>query len=216
MAGKMDISSHKIMAMEADKRQRILSAAMSEFCKGFKSASTDAIVKEAGISKGLLFHYFGTKRELYEFTIWYAFDVMVTQYLDLINPEQSDLLESLWQMILLKLDLSYKYPAVFEFLTAAYINTKDDPEDEFPALFGDMQKEVTSRIFGNINKTLFRDDIDVDKTINIIWWSLVRYADAQTGPGKTMGDYQSEYGRYLDDIKGYFDIFKKVFYKQGQ
>ncbi|MDR2572521.1 MAG: TetR/AcrR family transcriptional regulator, partial [Oscillospiraceae bacterium] len=60
---------HKIMAMDPEKRDRVINAAMKEFRKGFKSACTDEIVREAGISKGLLFHYFGTKDGLYDFLL---------------------------------------------------------------------------------------------------------------------------------------------------
>ena len=45
------------------KRQRILDAAIREFAEhGYDKASTNSIVKEAGIAKGLLFHYFGSKK----------------------------------------------------------------------------------------------------------------------------------------------------------
>ena len=60
------------MAFEAveklsdDKKELILSAGMKEFSqKPYKEASTDSITKACGISKGLLFHYFGSKKAFY-------------------------------------------------------------------------------------------------------------------------------------------------------
>ena len=47
----------KFLKLDDEKRDRILNAAMKEFRYGYVKASTDIIVKEAGISKGLLFHY---------------------------------------------------------------------------------------------------------------------------------------------------------------
>ncbi len=51
----------------AQKRERVLDAALLEFSEnGYKNASVNAIVKQAGISKGSFFHYFGTKKGLFD------------------------------------------------------------------------------------------------------------------------------------------------------
>ena len=213
MTTRIDVKSQKIMSMEPEKRDRVINAAMKEFSKGYKNASTDAIVRDAGISKGLLFHYFGTKEKLYEFILWYTFYIMESEYFGLMNFEQRDILERMWQMTLLKMDLSYKYPALFEFIAAAYALGKDDPTDEFAKFFKPKQTDIISKIFENIDTTLFKDGVDPSKATNIIWWSMVGYSDLQIGEVKKLADYQKEYERYLTEIKDYFDIFRKVFYK---
>ncbi len=58
----------KFLTLDQEKQERILNAASKEFAqKGFVNASTNEMVKEAGISKGLLFHYFKNKKQLYLF-----------------------------------------------------------------------------------------------------------------------------------------------------
>ena len=48
------------------RKNRILEAALVEFAeKGYRKASTNTIVREAEVSKGLLFHYYISKKELY-------------------------------------------------------------------------------------------------------------------------------------------------------
>ena len=47
----------------------------------FKKTSADSIAKRASISKGLLFHYFKDKRELYLYLFQHALDVCVRQYM---------------------------------------------------------------------------------------------------------------------------------------
>lgn len=213
MPERVDIKSHKIMTMDENKRKRIINAAMIEFCKGFKNTSTDIIVREAGISKGLLFHYFGTKEKLYNFLVWYSYDTMMAEYFNLINTNQSDILERIWQMTLLKIDLSYKYPAIFEFLAAAYSHSKDNHDDAFFVLFKTMQTEVMSNVFRNVDASLFKDGIDTNKVTNIIMWTLTGYADSIVTKNKKVEDYQKEYDLYLSDMKEYFDIFRNSFYK---
>lgn len=52
--------------LPADRREHILSAGIREFSrKTYADASTDSITEACGISKGLLFHYFGSKRAYY-------------------------------------------------------------------------------------------------------------------------------------------------------
>lgn len=74
------------MAFEAfeklsdDKKELILSAGMKEFSqKPYKEASTDSITKACGISKGLLFHYFGSKKEFYFFCLENAMEKLTAQ-----------------------------------------------------------------------------------------------------------------------------------------
>lgn len=49
-----------------EKKEVILSTGIRAFSqKSYKDVSTDCITKECGISKGILFHYFGSKKEFY-------------------------------------------------------------------------------------------------------------------------------------------------------
>ena len=57
-----------LQKLDTEKKNRIINSAIEEFSKyPFNKASTNNIVKNAEISKGLLFHYFGNKKELYEY-----------------------------------------------------------------------------------------------------------------------------------------------------
>lgn len=52
--------------LPADKRERIVDAAMVEFgSRGFSAGSLNVVAREAGIAKGSLFQYFEDKRDLF-------------------------------------------------------------------------------------------------------------------------------------------------------
>ncbi len=56
-----------------EKKNRIIKAALKEFAiKGYEDASTNNIVKEASISKGMIFHYFENKKNLYLYILDYC------------------------------------------------------------------------------------------------------------------------------------------------
>ena len=52
----------KFFDLKKEKQDRMINAALKVFAmQGYRHASTDDIVREAGISKGLLFHYLVVK-----------------------------------------------------------------------------------------------------------------------------------------------------------
>ena len=208
-----DLESHKIMAMEAEKRDRVINAAMKEFSKGYKVACTDTIVREAGISKGLLFHYFGTKDGLYNFILKNACEVIYNEYLVLIDLEQKDIIEKVWQMMLLKMDLSYKHPALFEFLAKAYVELQENPNDEFTEFFNKTRSIAVEKALEDIDTSLFKDGIDAKKAVNIILWTLNGYSTSQINPNMRMEDYQKEYERYIKELTEYISILRETLYK---
>ena len=60
--------NQKFFDVKKEKQDAIINAALQAFGEnGYKRASTDVIVKQAGISKGLLFHYFISNSLLYIF-----------------------------------------------------------------------------------------------------------------------------------------------------
>ena len=208
-----ELESHKIMAMEPEKRDRVINAAMKEFSKGYKNAHTDIIVREAGISKGLLFHYFGTKEGLFSFILKNACEVIYNEYLALIDIEQVDIIEKVWQMTLLKMDLSYKHPALFEFLAKAYVEIQENPNDEFTEYFNKTKSIAIEKVLADVDTSLFREGIDAKKAANIILWTLNGYSSSQIGADMRMEDYQKEYDRYLEELKEYIGILRKTLYK---
>lgn len=58
----------KFLALPKEKQKAILDGAMQVFGSApYKKASVGDIAKAAGISKGMVFYYFGSKKELYLF-----------------------------------------------------------------------------------------------------------------------------------------------------
>jgi len=208
----------KFLSQPKEKRERIINAAMKEFLVGYKKASTDNIVREAGISKGILFHYFGTKEQLYNFLIDHAIAIMQQEYIDLINHIQPDILESVWQLSLLKRDVSAKYPVIFDFMVAAFIDATAKNENTAANLarFNAEQAKMMAQVYAGVDHSLFREDIDPKVAMDIITWTLQGYGQSKlqiAGESELGQTAREQYDMFLDEFEVILGTLRKCFYK---
>ena len=212
-----ELRKHKIFTMEDTKRDALLTAAMSKFAKnGYKKTTTDEIILEAEISKGLLFHYFGTKKDLYIFLFQYANTTIMQEYYARVDLKERDIFERLRSMFLLKFELLNRYPAIFAFSASAYY--EKDPAvtakiNEYTnLLYSDTQNEMLK----DIDLSLFKENLDIEKVIDIIIFTLRGYSESQASPEKRAEDYSKELERYIKEIDEYIAVLRSVFYKEGE
>lgn len=79
-------------------RQRILEAAMEEFSqKGYEGASLNTVCTEKGISKGIIYHYFRDKDELYLLCVEKCFDALTECLREAVQSSEGSLSEKLQQ-----------------------------------------------------------------------------------------------------------------------
>lgn len=202
------------MTMEEEKRKRIIDAALKEFSKGYTAASTDVIVKEAGISKGLLFHYFGSKRGLFLFLIKYASDIIIAEYEKVVS-ESSDFLENIRRVSKRKLELAFQYPLEFSVLTKAYAAMKEVFPEGLP---GDLLnspllaiQQVCQR--SNNDRTLFKEGIDEQKAQNIIIWTINGLLDSQFRYGDDLAAYKAHSDELVQGLEEYLQLLRKALYR---
>src|SRR5690554_5882069 len=130
----------KISNLESKRKDVILNAALKEFAtKGFDDASTNVIAKESGISKGLMFHYINSKKDLFLFLYDYCTDMINKEYLDLMNFDEKDIFEKLRQSYLLQIELLQKHPWIFEFIKITATTKSDEINKELEGRVNEKQ-----------------------------------------------------------------------------
>jgi TetR/AcrR family transcriptional regulator len=205
------IKAHKVMTVEDEKRQRIILAAMQELVKGYRNARTDKIIEYAGISKGLLFHYFGTKKDLFFFLFQYAVDIISGEY-KTGRFESRDFLDNIWQLSLLARKLVIKHPLVYGFLASAYFSF----QEVFP---GELQKfqnpvdELKQELLERADRSLIRNDLDPEKALRTILWTVDGYSAELVRFGRKIADYEPHYDRIEKELGDYLELLRKALYK---
>src|SRR6056297_2984871 len=198
--------------MEKGKRDKIINSALEEFSKNvFQKASTNKIVQKAGISKGLLFHYFNSKRELYDKLEEYVVLLITDAIREQVDWTGSDLVERIKQITLIKFKLMNQYPYIYDFSLAMVKN------GSIEALKGRYEKDFTdlmTKVYQlNIDYDLFKEGIDLQKVIRIIQWTLDKYGEEFIEKFKQTGK-RIEPDQIYTDVEDYLNILKKAFYKE--
>lgn len=200
----------KFLNLDTEKRMRILNAALKEFVqKGYENASTNEIVKEAGISKGLLFHYFRNKKQLYLFLYDYAVDRIMTDFFEKIDHLEKDILLKWRQMVLLKMALIKKYPDLFHFLMGAVI----EDSIEINQKNKDLIEKGYKKVMEDVDYSKFREGVNTKKAMDTIIWTFQGFANQEQEKVKasSLEDYNFE--NMLLELDDYIQLLKTAFYK---
>ena len=123
--------NEKFFDLKKEKQDRIMSAAMEMFAKsGYTHASTDDMVKRAHISKGLLFHYFGSKLGLYTFLYDYCVRFMQLEFSRVIPDDETDFFRLQDLMCAAWFDAVRQYPYIRLFILSGERETDRDALNE--------------------------------------------------------------------------------------
>ena len=198
--------NEKFFALKKEKQDKIINAAIHVFSEnGYKRGSTDIIVKEALISKGLLFHYFGSKKNLYLFIYEYCARYMAME-LSQSMEEKMDLFDLFQQIEAAKVRALFHYPYMDHFLSRAS-EEKDPQVYEACRDTGKIIAECYEKIYAKADVAGIREGVSLEKLMKITRWSLKGYKEemyknAQTNPEAVLQGFQE----YLDILRNNFYI----------
>ncbi len=202
------------IGLKEEKRDVIINAALTEFAaRGYDLASTNEIVKSAGISKGALFHYFASKKDLFLFLCDYVFGVVSREFYEQIGHCGGDLLSRYQRAAMLKGAVYQRYPRLFEFIKRLSIEKSPDIAAELAQQLGKMMAYGYENLLGNLDESLFRTDIPIDKARDLIVWALENYGARSM---ELIGDKRVEeinMEALNADFGEYLDVLRKCFYK---
>jgi AcrR family transcriptional regulator len=204
------------MALETEKRERIINAALGEFArKGYKNASTNEIVKAAGISKGLLFHYFSNKKSLFLELCDYALDIFLSEFYSKLNLDETDIINRWKQVVLLKIELIQKHSELYDFMLASALEESAEIRPDIDSKNNDILEVGYRKIFENINTSCFREGIDTQRASDIIIWAGQGFGNRELEMMKRDPTYKPNYNlqSIMEQFDMYLEILKIAFYK---
>lgn len=193
----------KFFDLKSEKQDRMINAALKMFAiNGYKHASTDDIVKEAGISKGLLFHYFTNKMGLYSFLIDYSAKYMNFEFSRTIGDEK-DYFDFLEKLETAKLNVLRNYPYMNEFISGCVAENREDLDDTGRGALR-AYIETIERYKSNAQKPNLKDGIDLEQLENMIGYTVKGLTDSSM----SQHDFKPE--QLNKKIVEYLRVFKTL------
>lgn len=202
----------------AAEQQRILEVCIEEFSQnGYQAASTNAIVQHAGIPKGTLFYYFGSKKDLYLYVIDHAVSRFIESFSQLTGDLPDDLFERLMQRGRARMQFVVQEPRLYQLFFNAFINAPEEIQAELQSRFAGNFQSSSHRLLEGLDLSRFRDDIPVAKAVELVNLLLEGLYNRYLPVFRSLSPAESL--ALVDQIsietQTYFEMLKKGLYKDS-
>ncbi|MCI9678751.1 MAG: TetR/AcrR family transcriptional regulator [Oscillospiraceae bacterium] len=200
----------KFFSLPEERQDLIRNSAMLEFGDNtFKKTSADSIAKRAGVSKGLLFHYFKDKRELYLYLFHYALEVCIKKYMMITYDfGETDFFLALEMGQKVKMDMVRRCPGLFRFVMRAYYERDSLLSPHLRKGLNSLLESTSRDFLARMDLYKFKEDIDP--------WEVIRLLTltAEGMMARTGADTAEEIETLFQEYKKYADMLKRQFYKE--
>ena len=196
--------------LSTEKQVSFINAALSVFgVNGYKKASMQDIADAAGISKAMVFHYFGTKKKLYFYLIDYSGNLIM----DEINGKFDNTITDFFDRILvaseIKLAVMKRHPAALTFLTTVYYETNDEVAKDIQILMSQWDGFRNKIAFDNMDISKFKEGIDPHLVLKMLLWMSEGFLSSSNKP---IGD---NLDTLFDEFFLSMKLMKQCFYQDN-
>ncbi|HPT82391.1 MAG TPA: TetR/AcrR family transcriptional regulator [Limnochordia bacterium] len=203
--------------LDPEKQRRIWDAVLREFAQnGYANASTNRMVQQADIGKGMLFYYFNSKEELFRRALAYSLDYLHREYVSKLDYGEPDFITRFVQITELKMRAYLHNPLPFAFLANPQVS--QDAKLLAPDLLQrleDLARSEMGKLWANVDTSLFRDDVPIKHAMNLIRWSLEGYRSELLDRLQDQNLAELDWQPYVHEFYEFLGLLRKVLYKEG-
>lgn len=199
----------KFINLDNHKQDNLINSALVSFGNtGYKKTSINDIATISGISKALVFHYFGNKKSLYLFLFDYCSAMISNSIKAKFNNSETDFFKKIKLIQTIKFDTIKKHPSMFDFLKCAYFESDQEVAADIKAIHQKYVSGGFSTIFTNTNFSKFKEDVDPKMVMKIITWCAEGYVSELS----KIKELNVEATAQEFDV--YLELLKNSFYKE--
>lgn len=198
---------NKTINIPEEKKETIINASIEEFAKHeYKHAILENIASNANISKSLLLYHFKTKKKLYEYVYNYVYEYIEKIIADSNFYKIKDFFELMEYSFYKKLEMMERHKSIFDFLIQGYFDESEDVKE----IVNNNKKQIDINSYlKNIDKSKFRDDVDIKDIIEMITYTSEGYLQSRKKMTKKIDkeDMIKQYSKWMK-------MFKQILYKK--
>ena len=203
-------SLDNFLNLRADKQEHIINAALNIFGRnGYKKASFAEIAEEAGIAKGMINYYFGSKKNLYLYLVEMCGRITLEGMRGKYDEKVTDFFDNLKMMIRIKTDFMKEHPAILSFMSSLHYETSEEVRDEIKGFIGSGLDTREKMLFDGIDVSRFKDDVNPKLLDKFLVWAAEGFTSSVQ---RELGANEIEL--FTDELYECLDLMKKYFYKE--
>jgi AcrR family transcriptional regulator len=199
----------KFISLPIEKQNVIIDAALRAFgANGYKKASISDIATAAGISKAMIFHYFGTKKAMYLYLIDLCGSIIMNEVNENFDDNITDFFERIKMSSRIEASIMKRQAAIPSFLTSVYFETDSEVKEDIKALF-DRGEDFRNKIaFEGVDTSKFKDEVDLKLFMKMLSWIADGYAKQLSNQSEV------DFDILLEEFDQCLDMLKNNFYKE--
>ncbi|WP_239004690.1 TetR/AcrR family transcriptional regulator [Paenibacillus tepidiphilus] len=164
----------KFASLPAEKQTQIIDGALLAFSvSGYKKTSVSDIAAAAGISKAMVFHYFGTKKALYLYLIEFCSGIVMDAITEKFDRDVTDFFERIQMVSMIKILAMRKHPAILSFLSSILFEKDGEVQQDIQTTLAMGEGFRNQIALDGMDVSKFKDGVDPKLVLKI----LVRYSE---------------------------------------
>jgi TetR/AcrR family transcriptional regulator len=198
----------KFLTLPIEKQNMIIDAALKTFgANGYKKASISDIAAAAGISKAMVFHYFGTKKALYLYLINLCGTIIMNEVNEKFDNSITDFFDRIKMSSSIEVSVMKRYAAIPSFLANVYFEKDEEVKDDIKAAL-DSGEDFRNKIaFDGVDTSRFKDGVDLKLLMKMLYW----IADGFTK--QLSSESEIHFDTMMDEFNECLDMLKSNLYK---
>lgn len=198
----------RFLSLPPEKQNVIIDAAMSLFgAVGYRKASVADIAEASGISKAMIFYYFGSKKALYLYMIEFAGDILKAEIDNRFDKSVTDFFDKIRLASEIKMSVLKRFPGILSFLTSMYYETDKEVSKDIKRVLSKGEAFGSAFVFENMDAKKFKDDVDPELVLKILTYYSEGYMS-----GSAMRQV-TDFDAMIADFNKCLALMKRHFYK---
>ncbi|HEY5563390.1 MAG TPA: TetR/AcrR family transcriptional regulator [Clostridiaceae bacterium] len=201
----------KFFRLPLEKQNIIIDAALKCFgTNGYKKSSISDISTAAGISKAMIFHYFGTKKAFYFYLIDLCGNTLINEIEKRFDYTITDFFDRIKLSSNIEMSVMKKHPGIPSFLTSMYFEKDEEVKEDIKAVLAKGEDIRNKIAFEGMDTSKFKEGIDPKLVMKMLLWLTDGYVNQLSSKAKL------DYDGLFDEFDECLNLLKNNFYKEEQ
>ncbi|MGF9905886.1 TetR/AcrR family transcriptional regulator [Brevibacillus porteri] len=202
--------------LEPNKR-KLLEAALVEFsAKGYERGSTNQIVQNAGVSKGMLFHFFGNKKGLFLAIV----DACIERFFAYIQTRMEAVPQDFFARFLhvnqAKMALFAEEPAIYQMAVATFFDYPEECRAEIEDREAKFNTRYLPLFLDQVDTSLIKAQFDPQKALHFLLSAVEALTQKYVRENYETSDKGFAHVQsFFAELESYMEMMKVGLYRQS-